>query len=80
MQKKIVQVRAIIECMYCGDPCIRTWGADGFGIKIVCHHCDTAITTCEICSFKEGANLQAKSWSPFYKTGECVPVQEYMTE
>lgn len=66
--------RAIIECMYCEDPCIRIWGADGFGIKIVCHLCDTIITTCEICSFKGDAGLEANSWSPFLnmKIGECI--------
>jgi len=69
-----MQVRTIIECMYCNDPCIRTWGADGFGIKIVCHQCDTIITTCEICSFKEDAGLGAKSWSPFNRTGRCLPL------
>lgn len=66
--------RELIDCMYCGDPCIRIWGADGFGIKIVCHDCDTVITTCELCSFK--INIKdwvSKSWSPFkLRIGECI--------
>lgn len=69
--------RAIIDCMYCGDPCIRIWGADGFGIRIVCHHCDTILSTCELCSFKVGAGLDAPSWSPFkaVRRGECIEIE-----
>ncbi len=47
-------MRTIIECLYCKKSCIRTWGLDGFGIRIVCHSCDNNLRgTCEICSFRD---------------------------
>jgi len=66
--------RTIIECLYCKDPCIRIWGDDGFGIKIVCHQCDTIIKTCELCSFKEGAGISSETWTPFQRIGECIMI------
>lgn len=69
--KTRIEKRSLINCMYCKDPCIRIWGDDGFGIKIVCHLCDTVIKTCELCSFED---IKSSSWSPFkrLRIGECI--------